>query len=121
MWREQREEALAAGKPFNKTLNEVEKEYALSELGGQVRRDIERLSNAQIRVGTETFTTTLSATRTKFFGILPRDVRVATIEKQLKESGFSYEIIGADIKAKDLAAIGEKLKPLAEKLADAAP
>ncbi|MEU4711631.1 pre-toxin TG domain-containing protein [Nocardia salmonicida] len=121
VWREQREEALAAGKPFKKALNEVEKEYALSELGGQVRRDIERLSDAQIRVGTETFKTTLSATRTKFFGILPRDVRAATIEKQLKESGFSYEIIGADIKAKDLAAIGEKLKPLAEKLADAAP
>lgn len=34
---------------------------------------------------------------------------------------FSYEIIGADIKSKDLSAIGEKLKPLAEKLADAAP
>lgn len=121
VWREQREEALAAGKPFKKTLDEVEKEYALSELGGQVRRDIERLFGAQIRVGTEIFKTTLSPTRTKFFGVLPRDVRAATIEKQLKESGFSYEIIGADIKAKDLAAIGEKLKPLAEKVADAAP
>jgi hypothetical protein len=83
---------------------------------------VERLSDgARIRVGTETFGVTISPTRTKFFGVLPRDVRAATIEKQLKESGFSYEIIGADIKARDLAAIGEKLKPLAEKLADAAP
>jgi hypothetical protein len=122
VWREQRDKALAAGKPFKKTLDEVEKEYALSELGGQVRRDVERLSDDErIWVGTETFGVTISPTRTKFFGVLPRDVRAATIEKQLKESRFSYEIIGADIKAKDLAAIGEKLKPLAEKLADAAP
>jgi Pre-toxin TG len=122
VWREQRAEAVATGKPFKKTLEEVEKEYALSELGGQVRRDIERLADgARIRVGTETFGVSISPTRTKFFGVLPKDVRAATIEKQLKESGFSYEIIGADIKAKDLAAIGEKLKPLAEKLADTAP
>ena len=122
VWREQRDEALAAGKPYKKSLEDVEKEYALSELGGQVRRDVERLADgARIRVGTETFGVTISPTRTKFFGVLPRDARAATIEKQLKESGFSYEIIGADIKSKDLAAIGEKLKPLAEKLADAAP
>lgn len=122
VWREQREEALAAGKPFKKTLDEVEKEYALSELGGQVRRDVERLANgAQIRVGTETFDVAISPTRTKFFGILPRDVRAATIEKQLKESGFNYEIIGVDIKSKSLAAIGEKLQPLAEKLVDTTP
>ncbi|SFO58164.1 hypothetical protein SAMN05660359_04491 [Geodermatophilus obscurus] len=122
VWREQRDEALAAGVPFKKTLDEVEKEYALSELGGQVRRDVERLADgARIRIGTEMFAVTVSPTRTKFFGVLPRDVRAAAIEKQLKESGFSFEIIGADIKSKDLAAIGEKLKPLAEKLADAAP
>jgi hypothetical protein len=110
VWREQRDEALAAGKPFKKTLDEVEKEYALSELGGQVRRDVERLADgARIRVGTETFGVSISPTRTKFFGVLPKDVRATTIEKQLKESGFSYEIIGADIKSKDLAAIGKKL------------
>lgn len=122
VWREQREEALAAGKPFKKTLDEVEKEYALSELGGQIRRDVERLADgARIRVGTEAFNVTISTTRTKFFGVLPRDVRSATVEKQLQESGFNYEIIGADINSKDLTAISEKLKPLAEKLAETAP
>lgn len=121
VWREQRDTALAAGKPFKKTLDDVEKEYALSELGGQVRRDVERLTDAEVRVGTETFPVTISPTRTKFFGVLPRDVRAATIEKELKEAGFNYEIIGADIRSKDLVAAGDKLKPLAEKLADLAP
>lgn len=122
VWREQRDEALAAGRPFVKTLDDVEKEYALSELGGQVRRDVERLSDgAQVRLGTETFGVSISPTRTKFFGVIPKDLRATTIEKQLKESGFSHEILGADIKSKDLAVIGERLKPLAERLVDAAP
>lgn len=41
----QRPEGLAAGKPFKKTLEEVESECAHSQLGGQVRRDVEQLSD----------------------------------------------------------------------------
>jgi hypothetical protein len=122
VWREQRDQASASGLPYTKTLTDVEREYALSELGGQVRRDIERLTDARIRIGaTETFTVTISPTRTKFFGVLPRDVPAATIEKELSASGFMYEIIGADIRARDLAAAGEALRPLAEKLAELPP
>jgi hypothetical protein len=126
VWREQRAEARAAGKPFKKTLEQVEKEYALSELGGQVRRDVERLAEgttgpSRIRVGTQEFTVRMSPTRTKFFGVLPSDVRAATIEAQLKEIGFSYEILGVDIKASALKDIASSLQPLAEALARAAP
>jgi hypothetical protein len=122
VWREQRAEARAAGKPFTKTLEDVEKEYALSELGGQVRRDVERLADgARVRVGAETFAVRLSPTKTKFFGVLPRDVSAATIEQELKQGGLAYEILGVNMKAKDLAAVGSKLQPLAEKLAQAPP
>lgn len=126
VWREQRQEARAAGKRFTKSLEDVEKEYALSERGGQVRRDIERLAEgdtglARIRVGTQTHPVRLSPTKTKFFGVLPRGVRTATIEKQLKDSGFAYEILGVNITDRDLKAIAARLQPLAAQMAAAAP
>jgi hypothetical protein len=126
VWREQRDAAKAAGAPFNKSLSDVEKEYALSERGGQIRRDVERLAEgggglARIRVAGQAMPVRISPTRTKFFGVLPRDVGAATIERELKESGFAYEILGVDIKAARLKEISEKLKPLAEKLAKAEP
>jgi hypothetical protein len=95
----------------------VEKEYTLSERGGQVRRDVERLADgANIRVGTQTLPVRISPTRTKFFGILPKDVAASTIEQQLKDSGFAYEILGVNLRSKDLKDIGAKLQPLAQKL-----
>ena len=126
VWREQRDAAKAAGQPFKKSLADVEKEYALSERGGQIRRDVERLAEgdsglAKIRVAGQTLPVRISPTKTKFFGVLPRDVGAATIERELKESGFAYEILGVDIKAGRLKEVAEKLKPLAEKLAKAEP
>ena len=126
VWREQRDAAKAAGQPFKKSLADVEKEYALSERGGQIRRDVERLAEgdsglAKIRVAGQTLPVRISPTKTKFFGVLPRDVGAATIERELKESGFAYEILGVDIKAARLKEVAEKLKPLAEKLAKAEP
>jgi hypothetical protein len=43
------------------------------------------------------------------------------IEKQLKEGGFALEIIGVDVKSSELKSMAEKMKPLAEKMAGAAP
>jgi len=126
VWKEQLAEAKAAGLRYTKTIEDVEKEFALSELGGQVRRDIERLAegttgSARIRVGTQQFTVRMSPTKTKFFGVLPRDVPSSLIEQQLKESRFAFEILGVDIKADALKKIAASLQPLAEKLAKAAP
>ena len=95
----------------------MEKEYAQSELGGQVRRDVERLADgAKIRVGTQILPVRISPTRTKFFGVLPRDVAASTIEQQLKDSGFAYEILGVNLRSKDLKDIAAKLQPIAQKL-----
>jgi hypothetical protein len=118
VWREQRQAARAAKQPFTKTVEDVEKEYALSERGGQVRRDVERLADgAKIQVGTQTLPVRISPTRTKFFGVLPKDVAPATIEQQLKDSGFTYEILGVNLRSSDLKDIAAKLQPLAQKLA----
>jgi hypothetical protein len=123
VWRDQREEALAKGKEYTKTIDDVEKEYVLSERGGQVRRDIERLGAstkgpAQIRIGAETFTVQMSPTKTKFFGIVPKGVNTKNIEKQLAREGASYEILGVDINTKDLKSIAEEMEDLATKLAE---
>lgn len=126
VWLDQRAEALAAKKPFKKSVEDVEKEMIQSELGGQVRRDIERLADAgsgltKIRIGTEEIAVRMSPTRTKFFGVLPQDVGAGTIEAQLKAGGYSYEILGVDIKSAKLKQIAAELKPLAETMAQAAP
>lgn len=123
--REQRAAAQEAGTPFSKTLDEVEREVALSERGGQVRRDIERLSQnadgtlAQIRLGSDLIPVRLSPTRTKFFGVLPRDVNRSLIERELTEAGFSFEIIGVDISQRDLQSIASDMVPLATTMAGA--
>jgi hypothetical protein len=117
VWREQRQVARDAKHPFTKTVEDVEKEYALSERGGQVRRDVERLADgAKIRVGTQTLPVRISPTRTKFFGVLPKDVAPATIEQQLKDSGFTYEILGVNLRSSDLKDIAAKLQPRAQNL-----
>jgi hypothetical protein len=121
----QRAAAQEAGKPFKKTLEEVEREVALSERGGQVRRDIERLSEnadgtlAELRIGADLIPVRLSPIRTKFFGVLPGDVRTTLLERELRAAGFTFEIVGVDIKQKDLKSIAEGLKPLAEQMAGA--
>lgn len=123
--REQRLAAQEAGRPFSKTLDDIEREVALSERGGQARRDIERLSaNAdgslpQIRIGSDMLPVRLSPTRTKFFGVLPRDVNRSLIERELREAGFNFEIIGADIGQRDLRSIASELAPLARTIASA--
>ncbi|MGF7213219.1 hypothetical protein GGE65_007856 [Skermanella aerolata] len=115
--RERRAEAQLAGTPFQQTIEEVEREVALSELGGQVRRDIERLADgATIRVGAGTTPVRISPTRTKFFGVLPRDVNPSLIERELRDGGFNFEIVGVDINQRDLRTIADRLRPAAEQL-----
>lgn len=121
-WLDARDAAKAAGQPFKKSIEDVEKEFIQSELGGQVRRDVERLADgASIRVGAADYTVKLSPTKTKFFGVLPRDVSAATIGAQLKESGFTFEILGVDITASKLKDIASSLQGLATTMAEAVP
>jgi hypothetical protein len=53
--------------------------------------------------------------------VLPKDVKASTIEAQLKESGFTYEILGVDISASKLKDMAAAMTALAESMAKASP
>ena len=111
--------------PMRESLEDIERSIVMSEGGGQVRRDIERLSSnvdgaaIEIRVGQELLPVRISPTRTKFFGVLPRDVRRTTLERQLRNEGFSFELIGVDMSQRELRDAAAELQPLAEQMAAA--
>jgi hypothetical protein len=126
VWREQHDAARAAGQPYTKSIDDVMKEYAVSEKGGQIRRDIERLAPdtggaTTLQVGTEQLPVVFSPTHTKFFGVIPSGVSKATIEKELKDLGVTYEILGVDATSRNLDHIADQLVPHAENLAATAP
>jgi len=73
----------------------------------------------QIRIGSNFVSIHISPTRTKFFGILPKDVNRSLIEHDLRECGFKFEIIGADISQRDLRSITSEMVPLATTIANA--
>lgn len=121
VWREQAAAAKAAKQPYARTVDDVMKEFALSERGGQVRRDIERLAadtsgSTKLRVGTQEMAVEFSPTRTKFFGVIPKGVRSATIEAQLAAEKVMYEILGVDLTSSQLDDIAKKLLTPAEKM-----
>ena len=76
---------------------------------------------SQIRIGAETFEVQISPTKTKFFGVVPRGVKTGTINKQLSREGVTYEILGVDIRAKDLKSLASDMVDLATKIAERAP
>jgi hypothetical protein len=117
------------GRPFRKTIEDVEKEVALSERGGQVRRDIERLYEdsdgipVRIYIGDipHPVAVRIAPTRTRFFGVLPKDVNPSLIGKELADTKVSFEIIGVDISQRELRAVADRLAPLAERMLAAPP
>lgn len=125
VWRERRVEANRQGLVYVEKVEDVMKEYLLSEQGGQVRRDIERLADAggkpTLRIGSERLVVNMSPTKTKFFGVVPKNVSVNTIEAQLKAEGVSYEMLAVDVKDTELKALAERIKPLAAALAPSMP
>ncbi|KAF2276154.1 uncharacterized protein EI97DRAFT_398853, partial [Westerdykella ornata] len=122
VWAEEKEIAEEAGKSYTRTVEEVEKEVILDEAGGQIRRDIERLDElgdgtlAQIRIGSNVHPVKLSATKTKFFGIVPKGVRISLLEKEVRAEGFLFEAIAVPVHTKELQKIAEEMVQLAERL-----
>ncbi|QKW48686.1 hypothetical protein [Streptomyces buecherae] len=126
--RNEREIARLTGKPYDKTLDDLIKEYQLAELGGQFRRDVERLSPSdiekleQIYIGEELIRIGISPTRVKLFAVVPGDLPVAEakiIHEELLADHFQYvEIIGADTTRAELNQMAGQLKGLAQRLAE---
>ncbi|WP_440604603.1 pre-toxin TG domain-containing protein [Bacillus sp. GB_SG_008] len=122
---EEQELAQQKGIPFNRSLEEIEREIILTEKGGQIRRDIERLvadangNLPQIYVGTQQIPVRFTPNKAKIFCVLPKDVNSANIERQLAAELIpNFEIIGVDIGASDLDTISKEMVPLATSLAE---
>jgi hypothetical protein len=119
------------GVPFTRKLEDIEKEILddirLSEEGGQIRRDVERLAEdergrpTQIYIGDrpKPVPVRISPTKTKFFGVVPNNVDPTSIVSALTGLGYNFEVIGTAISQRDLGAIADQLVPLAEKMAAA--
>ena len=115
------EQAAKDGKPFNLTVDQVERKIVLSERGGQVRQDIERLSQnadgalTDIFIGGHKQTVSVSAQRTKFFGVLPKDVPAGKMEKTITDLGSRFEVLPMDVTQRQLRDFGRKLAKEIEK------
>ncbi len=122
---DRRIEAARNGKTYRMKLVDIMREIRLSEAGGQVRRDVERLAQASgkslLNIGSELLPVSISPTKTKFFGIVPKNASLNTIEAQLKAEKFTYEMIGVELTDRELKSLAEKMTPLAEKLAAQTP
>jgi len=111
-------EAVSADKGLRKTVTQA-------ELGGQVRRDVERLSPnvskaediashldevpMQVLVDGVPTTVRISPTKTRFVGVVPEDVATDAITRSLQGEGFSFSAIQTGGRAADLASRAERL------------
>lgn len=118
VYRELEEQARLEGKQVTQTIEEIEEDIILSEKGGQVRRDIERLTAnedgalTKIHIGASEVEVIVSPKGTKVFGVLPKDIKPSTMEKELKDLGYDFEIMWIDIDSKELKDIAKILTPL---------
>jgi hypothetical protein len=101
---------------IDEALDSIEREIVLSEEGGQVRRDIERLvqnadgTPAHVWIGEDLLPVKVSPKHTKVFGVLPRDIRPGNMEEQLKGLGYNFEVLGMNVTQKELVDLSTGLK-----------
>lgn len=108
--RELQEQARLEGKTVSKSIDDVMKEIKLTEMGGQVRRDIERLDAAELFIGSTKTKVKVTPKTTKFFGVLPSDVKASTIKKQLADAGLrNFEVIGFKWTSSELTAAAKSV------------
>lgn len=101
--RDMQSQAARDGTTVTTTLEEIMKDIKKTEAGGQIRRDIERLSELGIKISGEKAEIIFSPTKTKFFGVIPSDVKASTITQELKKASIAnFEVIGVGLKQKEL-------------------
>lgn len=105
--------AVREGKTVNTTIDQIIKDIKKTEWGGQIRRDIERLSEVEIYIGGERANLAFSPTKTKFFGVIPSDVKASTITRELQDAAIkNFEVLGLGINQKELKSAAELLSTL---------
>jgi len=120
-YKELLEQARLDGTKVTKNIDQIEKEIIKTEHGGQVRRDIERLDQnvggaaIKIRIGGVETPIKVSATRTRIFGVLPKDLRpefIAKLKADVQSLHYNFDIFGIDITTKQLKDIAKELSKL---------
>ena len=86
-----------------------------SELGGQVRKDIERLAPsvdedmARILVDGVPTPVRFSPTGTKFVGALPEDVAGEAIAQRLRDESFNFDLMSVGMRSDDVTTLAQQL------------
>ena len=80
-----------------------------SEVGGQVRRDIERLHGSTIRIDGQPVEVVAGPARTQFLAALPEDVDADFILKSLQEMDYIVDISRFPVSQSDLVSLTEEL------------
>ncbi len=109
------------GQPFEGSLEQFEKEVAkehkLGELGGQARGTIERLDQLEdgslptIFIGDDEYLVWVrSVSKTKIFGVLPKDVPSEGIARRLRDTEkLNFDIIGINISQRELEEMAKEI------------
>lgn len=124
-FRAQRARARRSGAPFptrqsdiDDMIRGIEHDIIQSEQGGQIRRDVERLAEnedgtpAMLFIGTTPTPVRISPTGTKFFGVLPKNVRPGNMERDLQRLGYRFEVLGMNVTDKELIELSQNLQSL---------
>ncbi|HEY0639927.1 MAG TPA: pre-toxin TG domain-containing protein [Pseudonocardiaceae bacterium] len=100
---ELQERARLDGTKVTETVESIMESVIKTEQGGQIRRSLERLSEQGMWLNSQKVGVTINLARTKWFGVLPRDVSGAATRAALSKQGIkNVDILGIDVLEKDL-------------------
>ncbi len=118
IYRELQERARLEGTGVNANIEDIERMVVMSERGGQIRRDIERLAAdadgnlTNLFIGGVETPVQVSPTRTRMIGVVPKDLRTRNIQDTLEGLDYNFEVWGIDITASDIQSIARELLDL---------
>ncbi len=101
--KELQERARLQGTIVTETLETVMKKIKLAESGGQIRSDVERLAEIGVFINARRVKVRSGPTSTRWFGVVPKDVKGDPIKAAIAEAGIkNVEIIGLDVSEAEL-------------------
>ncbi|NMR20210.1 pre-toxin TG domain-containing protein [Cellulomonas fimi] len=97
------ERAKLEGTKVTETVESIMEGVIKTEKGGQIRRSLERLTEQGMWVNSQKVDVTIDLARTKWFGVVPRDVPAAVAKEVLTKQGIkNFDVLGMDVLEKDL-------------------
>lgn len=101
--RDLQERARLTGGKVTTTLEQIRKTIKKTEAGGQIRSDVERLSERQVFINGVETKISVSPQRTRWFGVVPKDVKGGALKQAIKKAGIrNVDIIGLDVLQREL-------------------